>query len=258
MKKIQKFTLIELLVVIAIIAILAGMLLPALSRARETAKKSNCLSNMKQLATATLMYAGDSDDFMPISNVTIPNVPNLGFASWKGQIMPYTSKNVPAVTSQNFRKMFSSGVFRCPNWLPESMQVSGVAAYLDPNTGSAAQSGGGYGYNYGNGKGAVFPYLGYKSSSTLYATKSGNINRPSETFVIGESSDIMSNANQAVLVYSTSQNWIDGRHDNRTSMPIAWADGHAAAMKNIELYAGKKRISYPAAANNTYYFAVKK
>jgi len=58
MKK-QRFTLIELLVVIAIIAILASMLLPALSRARETAYKAKCTSNLKQIAGAHLMYAND-------------------------------------------------------------------------------------------------------------------------------------------------------------------------------------------------------
>src|SRR5579872_2787695 len=59
------FTLIELLVVIAIIAILAAILFPVFARAREQARKASCISNMKQLGLAALMYTQDYDETWP-------------------------------------------------------------------------------------------------------------------------------------------------------------------------------------------------
>ncbi len=66
MKSRRGFTLIELLVVIAIIAILAAILFPVFSRARENAKRAACWSNLRQLGTALHMYAQDYDEFFPI------------------------------------------------------------------------------------------------------------------------------------------------------------------------------------------------
>ncbi len=78
------FTLIELLVVIAIIAILAAILFPVFARARETSKKVVCLSNMKQIALATMMYVQDYDGTFPIQPLDDTfNIAGGGVKNWK-------------------------------------------------------------------------------------------------------------------------------------------------------------------------------
>lgn len=88
------FTLIELLVVIAIIAILAAILFPVFARAREQARKTACLSNLKQLGTGVLMYIQDFDETVPRNAQGTCGDPATAFG-WADLIFPYV-KNVQA------------------------------------------------------------------------------------------------------------------------------------------------------------------
>ncbi len=83
------FTLIELLVVIAIIAILAAILFPVFARAREKARQTSCLSNLKELGLGCLMYAQDYDERLPWHCRYIPGAADSSSNGWQGQIMPY-------------------------------------------------------------------------------------------------------------------------------------------------------------------------
>jgi prepilin-type N-terminal cleavage/methylation domain-containing protein len=100
------FTLIELLVVIAIIAILAAMLLPALSRAKQKAQTTQCLSNARQLGVATMIYAGDHGDCYPYGvNVTTANPSTwTDETAWHIQLLPYIGAKIDS----------SPRVFACP------------------------------------------------------------------------------------------------------------------------------------------------
>jgi prepilin-type N-terminal cleavage/methylation domain-containing protein/prepilin-type processing-associated H-X9-DG protein len=214
------FTLIELLVVIAIIAILAAILFPVFSQAREKARSISCLSNERQLALAVRMYTEDYDEYMPIGDSGDAPYPRI---TWRALVIPYVKNRE---------------VYRCPSnpWAESLHQVYGQFYPGDVALGIHLS----YAGNTWWAQNLDWPLVGHPNGVTTAETD-GAPGGPASKIMLGESR----------IFWPDLAGWADLLHvwDNDTSghgqfmhhqkfINFAYFDGHSKAQRLKETFDG--------------------